>query len=131
MSNDHDTALAAADALIAAFAEGRTDDYFAAFAADATFVFHTTGRRLESTQEYRDLWQRWSEEDGFRVLSCDSDDRRLQLFGDTAVFTHAVTTRVSTTVGEEVLHERETIVLHRADGEDWRAVHEHLSAATE
>ncbi|MFF5139869.1 nuclear transport factor 2 family protein [Streptomyces sp. NPDC013157] len=131
MSNDHDTALAAADALIAAFAEGRTDDYFDAFAADATFVFHTTGRRLDSTQEYRELWQRWSEEDGFRVLACDSDDRRLQLFGDTAVFTHAVTTCVSTTAGEEVLHERETIVLHRTAGDAWQAVHEHLSAATE
>ncbi|MER6078233.1 nuclear transport factor 2 family protein [Streptomyces sp. NPDC001833] len=131
MSNDHDTALAAADALIAAFAEGRTDDYFDAFAADATFVFHTTGRRLDSTQEYRELWQRWSEEDGFRVLACDSADRRLQLFGDTAVFTHSVTTRVSTTAGEEVLHERETIVLHRTADDAWQAVHEHLSAATE
>ncbi|MFG2958144.1 YybH family protein [Streptomyces sp. NPDC048291] len=131
MSNDHDTALAAADALIAAFAEGRTDDYFAAFAPDATFVFHTTGRRLDSTEEYRALWRKWSEEDAFRVLSCDSADRRLQLLGDTAVFTHSVTTRVSTTAGEEVLHERETIVLHRTDGDDWPAVHEHLSAAPE
>ncbi|MEW1778869.1 nuclear transport factor 2 family protein [Streptomyces sp. NPDC086777] len=131
MSNDHDTALAAADALIAAFAEGRTDDYFAAFAPDATFVFHTTGRRLESTQEYRELWQQWSDEDGFRVLACESADRRLQLLGDTAVFTHSVTTRVTTTAGEDVLHERETIVLRRTAGDDWQAVHEHLSAAPE
>ncbi|MBW8793672.1 MAG: nuclear transport factor 2 family protein [Streptomyces sp.] len=130
MSNDHDTALAAADALITAFAEGRTDDYFDAFAADATFVFHTTGRRLDSTEEYRALWRKWREEDAFRVLACDSDDRRLQLFGDTAVFTHSVTTRISTKAGEEVLHERETIVLHRTD-DDWLAVHEHLSAAPE
>ncbi|MFD4596827.1 nuclear transport factor 2 family protein [Streptomyces sp. NPDC058464] len=128
MSNDHDTALAAADALIAAFAEGRTDDYFDAFAPDATFVFHTTDRRLDSTQEYRTLWQKWSEEDAFRVLSCASTDRRLQLLGDTAVFTHSVTTCVSTTAGEEVLRERETIVLHRAGGDGaWLAVHEHLS----
>ncbi|MEU9410998.1 nuclear transport factor 2 family protein [Streptomyces sp. NPDC048281] len=131
MSNAHDTALAAADALIAAFAEGRTDDYFAAFAPDATFVFHTTGRRLDSAEEYRALWRKWSEEDAFRVLSCESADRRLQLLGDTAVFTHSVTTRVSTTAGEEVLHERETIVLHRTDGDAWLAVHEHLSAAPE
>ncbi|WP_181806105.1 YybH family protein [Streptomyces shenzhenensis] len=128
MTNDHDTVLAAADALIAAFAEGRTDDYFDAFAADATFVFHTTDRRLDSTQEYRALWQKWSDEDDFRVLSCDSNDRRLQLLGDTAVFTHSVTTRVASTAGEEVLHERETIVFHRVGDGDWRAVHEHLSA---
>ncbi|MEV5956108.1 nuclear transport factor 2 family protein [Streptomyces sp. NPDC051987] len=125
--HDHDTALAAADALIAAFAEGRTDDYFDAFAADATFVFHTTDRRLDSAQEYRALWQKWSDEDGFRVLSCDSADRRLQLLGDTAVFTHAVTTRIATTAGEEVLRERETIVLHRTADGAWQAVHEHLS----
>ncbi|WP_369227339.1 nuclear transport factor 2 family protein [Streptomyces sp. R39] len=129
MTNDHDTVLAAADALIAAFAEGRTDDYFDAFAADATFVFHTTDRRLDSTQEYRALWQKWSDEDGFRVLSCDSNDRRLQLLAGTAVFTHSVTTRVATTAGEEVLRERETIVFHRVGDGDWRAVHEHLSAA--
>ncbi|SEF16355.1 nuclear transport factor 2 family protein [Streptomyces sp. Ag109_O5-10] len=130
MSHDHDTVLAAADALISAFAEGRTDDYFAAFAPDATFVFHTTGRRLDSTAEYRALWQQWTDEDAFRVLACDSSDRRLQLLGDTAVFTHSVTTRISTTAGEDVLHERETIVLHRTDGDAWQAVHEHLSAAT-
>lgn len=128
MTNDHGAVLAAADALIAAFAESRTDDYFGAFSADASFVFHTTGSRLDSTQEYRALWRTWSEEDGFRVLACDSADRRLQLFGDTAVFTHSVTTRVSTRAGEETVHERETIVFHRTGaGGDWLAVHEHLS----
>ncbi|MEV7323994.1 nuclear transport factor 2 family protein [Streptomyces sp. NPDC093970] len=128
MTNDHDAVLAAADALVAAFAEGRTDDYFDAFSADACFVFHTTERRLESTEEYRALWRTWSEEDGFRVLACESADRRLQLFGDTAVFTHSVTTRVSTRAGEETVRERETIVFHRTgDDGDWRAVHEHLS----
>jgi ketosteroid isomerase-like protein len=128
MKNDHDAVLEAADALIAAFAEGRTDDYFEAFSADATFVFHTANQRLNSTQEYRTLWQRWSEEDDFRILSCDSNDRRLQLLGDTAVFTHSVTSRVSTTAGEETLHERETIVFHRTGDEGWLAVHEHLSS---
>ncbi|MEU2338058.1 nuclear transport factor 2 family protein [Streptomyces sp. NPDC013172] len=127
MKNDHEAALAAADALIAAFAEGRTDDYFDAFSADASFVFHTTDRRLDSTEEYRGLWREWSEEDGFRVLACDSKDRRLQLFGDTAVFTHSVTTRVSTRAGEETLRERETIVLRRTRDGGWHAVHEHLS----
>ncbi|MFC5905809.1 YybH family protein [Streptacidiphilus monticola] len=124
---DHDAALAAADELIAAFAEGRTDDYFAAFAPEATFVFHGTGRRLESTQEYRDLWQGWVADDGFRVLACDSRDRRLQLLGGAAVFTHSVTTRIATAGGEETLRERETIVFHRGGDGSWLAVHEHLS----
>ncbi|MFD3453064.1 hypothetical protein ACFWVC_12895 [Streptomyces sp. NPDC058691] len=38
---------------MAAFAEGQLDDYFRAFAPDATFVFHTTAQRIESVAEYR------------------------------------------------------------------------------
>ncbi|MFC9947194.1 YybH family protein [Streptomyces pratensis] len=120
----------AANALVAAFAEGRLDDYFGSFAPDATFVFHTTPRRLGSTEEYRALWQQWVEQDGFRVLGCTSSAQLIQQFGDTAVLSHDVETRVATHAGEETLHERETIVFSR-DGDDrWTAVHEHLSART-
>ncbi|MGW0948965.1 YybH family protein [Streptomyces sp. NPDC002623] len=120
----------AADALVAAFAEGRLDDYFDAFAPDATFVFHTTPQRLGSTAEYRALWQRWVAEDGFRILGCTSSAQLIQPFGDTAVFSHDVETRISTHAGEETVQERETIVLARAEGGRWVAVHEHLSART-
>lgn len=119
---------AAAGALVAAFAEGRLDDYFGAFAPDATFVFHTTVQRLGSTAEYRALWQRWVEEDGFRILGCTSSAQLIQHFGDTAVFTHDVETRIATHAGEETLQERETIVFARTDDGGWTAVHEHLSA---
>ncbi|WP_406463075.1 nuclear transport factor 2 family protein [Streptomyces sp. NBC_01622] len=118
---------AAADALVAAFAEGRIDDYFGAFAPDASFVFHTTPQRLGSTAEYRALWQRWVDEDGFRILGCTSSAQLIQPFGDTAVFSHDVETRIATDSGEETVQERETIVFARADG-GWVAVHEHLSA---
>ncbi|MER5602556.1 nuclear transport factor 2 family protein [Streptomyces sp. NPDC002265] len=125
-----DEVLEAADALVAAFAEGRLDDYFGAFAPDATFVFHTTPQRLSSTAEYRALWDRWVAEDDFRVLSCVSTGRLVQLFGeDTAVFSHDVATVVGSTAGEESLAERETIVFHRAPSGRWLAVHEHLSPA--
>ncbi|MEU5519344.1 YybH family protein [Streptomyces sp. NPDC093250] len=120
----------AADALVAAFAEGRLDDYFGAFAPDATFVFHTTPRRLGSTAEYRALWQQWVDQDGFRILGCTSSAQLIQPFGDTAVFSHDVETRVATHTGEETLHERETIVFRRAGNGRWLAVHEHLSART-
>ncbi|MGV9853747.1 nuclear transport factor 2 family protein [Streptomyces sp. NPDC003442] len=125
----HDEVLRAADALVAAFGEGRLDDYFAAFAPDATFVFHTTSERLTSTADYRALWDRWVAEDDFRVVSCASTDRLVQLLGDTAVFTHLVETTVSTTAGAETTHERETIVFRRQTRGHWLAVHEHLSAA--
>jgi ketosteroid isomerase-like protein len=117
---------AAADALIGAFAEGRLDDYFGAFAPDASFLFHTTERRLASVADYRALWDGWVRQDAFRVLSCVSTDQLIQVFGDTAVFTHNVCTRVADRTAEQTLLERETIVFRLIDGR-WLAVHEHLS----
>ena len=124
-----DDVLAAAAELVAAFGSGDLDAYFGSFAEDATFLFHTTDRVLTSTAEYRREWDRWVAEDGFRVLDCVSADRAVQVFGDTAVFRHRVRTTVSTTAGEDVLDERETIVFHRGDDGRWLAVHEHLSPA--
>ncbi|MFI6880376.1 nuclear transport factor 2 family protein [Streptomyces sp. NPDC050400] len=120
--------LAAADALVAAFGQGRVEDYFDRFAADATFVFHTTGERLDSRAAYRELWRRWETEDGFRVLACTSSGQLVQLLGTTAVFSHDVRTTVATHAGEETVEERETIVFARAEVPGgWLAVHEHLS----
>ncbi|WP_329159187.1 nuclear transport factor 2 family protein [Streptomyces sp. NBC_01717] len=121
---------AAADALVAAFAEGRLDDYFGSFAPDATFVFHSTPQRLASTAEYRALWQRWVAEDDFRILGCTSTGQLIQHLGSTGVFSHDVETRIATRAGEETVHERETIVFARAEDGSWPAVHEHLSART-
>ncbi|MER5794228.1 nuclear transport factor 2 family protein [Streptomyces sp. NPDC001980] len=133
MSNDQEQqeqqVLQAAGDLVAAFAEERLDDYFCAFAPDATFVFHTTDRRIESVAEYRRVWARWAADDDFRVLKCLSSDRRVQLWDDTAVFTHTVETDVSTRTGTGTLHERETIVFRRTADGRWLAVHEHLSPA--
>ncbi|MGW1726746.1 nuclear transport factor 2 family protein [Streptomyces sp. NPDC002306] len=121
--------LQAADDLVAAFGEERLSDYFQAFAPDATFVFHTTERRVESVAEYRRLWARWVADDDLRVLKCLSTDRKVQLWHDTAVFTHTVETDIATLAGTQTLQERETIVFRReADGR-WTAVHEHLSPA--
>lgn len=119
--------LAAADAIIDDFGHHRTADYFAGFAADATFVFHTAERRLESRDEYEQLWAQWEREDGFRVRGCTSTDRRVQLWGDTAVFTHSVHSAVELNGSIDAVDERETIVFVRRDGR-WLAVHEHLSA---
>ncbi|MFG2940441.1 nuclear transport factor 2 family protein [Streptomyces sp. NPDC048282] len=121
--------LRAADDLVAAFAEERLDDYFSAFVPDATFVFHTTDRRIESVADYRRVRARWAADDDFHVLKCRSSDRRVQLLDDTAVFTHTVETDVSTRTGTGTLHERETVVFRRAADGRWLAVHEHLSPA--
>ena len=118
-------------ALVAAFGEGRLDDYFGCFAPDATFVFYTTPVRLMSVDEYRALWARWVAEDGFRVVSCRTSDTNVQPFGDIAVVTHSVETRISTNEGEDTLHERETIVMARGADGRWLGVHEHLSPKPE
>lgn len=129
-SGVEDQVLEAADRLVAAFGEGRVDDYFACFHPRATFVFYTAERRLESAAEWRELWDSLVREEGFEVLECLSNRRRVQELGDTAVFTHDVETRVSTLAGgEETLHERETIVFARQAAGNWLAVHEHLSPA--
>ncbi len=115
------------DRVVAAFGEGRMDEYFSAFHPDCTFVFHTTDRRLESVAEYRALWDRWVEEDGFEVLDCRTSDTRVQLWRDVAVVTHSVETRQRSSGEEATLHERETIVLARQGDGRWLGVHEHLS----
>ena len=124
--------LAAADGLVTAFGAHDVEAYFAAFRDDATFVFYTHDARLESRADYEQLWRRWESEDGFRVLSCESSDQRVQVLGDVAVFTHSVETHVSTHDGQESVRERETIVFARNPGDTggrWLAVHEHLSPA--
>jgi uncharacterized protein (TIGR02246 family) len=119
--------LAAADALVRAFASGDSAAYFACFAPEATFVFHTTPQRLGSRAAYEALWEQWVTEDGFAVVSCASTDPVVQVLGpDAAVFAHDVTTVVEVGGAREELHERETIVFARRDGV-WMAVHEHLS----
>jgi ketosteroid isomerase-like protein len=104
------------------------DGYFGSFAVDATFLFYTTPRLLESRAAYQAEWRSW-EADGFRVLGCESSAGLVSvLTTDVAVFTHRVRTRVRTAAGEEDLAERETIVFRRDPAGRWLGVHEHLSA---
>jgi ketosteroid isomerase-like protein len=126
MTDDEQQALAAADRIIDDFRRHRSDAYFAGFAEDASFIFHASEKRLESRAEYQDEWARWERDDGLHVLGCRSTARRIQLFGDTAVFTHDVDTQVRLDGRRVTNLERETIVLVRRDA-DWICVHEHLS----
>jgi uncharacterized protein (TIGR02246 family) len=117
---------AAAAAIVGAFGRHDPKKYFSLFAPDATFVFHTTPKRLNARAEYEAEWAMWEKEDGFRIRSCKSTDQRVQILGDVAVFTHSVQTELSTKQGPSTVQERETIVFHRRGGK-WVAVHEHLS----
>ncbi|HEX7391060.1 MAG TPA: nuclear transport factor 2 family protein [Acidiphilium sp.] len=118
--------LQAAHELVAHFAAHDTENYFAAFAPEATFIFHTTPQPLDSREAYRALWRDW-EADGFRILDCRSFEPHIRVHGDVAIFTHRVETRLTTGGVEQTTTERETIVFQRQDDKRWLAIHEHLS----
>ena len=67
---------AAASAIVEAFAATDAARYFATFAPDATFVFHTEPARLDDRGAYERLWAEWVAS-GWRVVSCTSSDRRV------------------------------------------------------
>jgi ketosteroid isomerase-like protein len=126
--SDESAVLAAADACIGAFGRHDRDAYFATFAPDATFIFHTTPTVLASRAEWEREWDRLVAEDGFRVLACESHDRRVQMLAPgAAVFSHRVLTRSTSRDGGLETDERETIVFQRQPDGSWLAVHEHLS----
>lgn len=119
----------AAAAAVDAFAATDTDRYFACFAPEATFCFHTEPARLDDRAAYERLWQDWIAH-GWRVRSCVSSQPHVQTFPGGAVFTHDVATSVDTADGQEDFRERETIVF-RVDGDQLIAIHEHLSPVPE
>lgn len=129
MTETHSAVLSAAAALVGAFARHDRQAYFAAFAEEASFLFYNLDRTLEGRAAYEAEWALWETRDGFRVLSCRSTERKVQLVGEVAIFTHAVETELS--VGGETVtnNERETIVFSRDPAGRWLAVHEHLSPA--
>lgn len=131
---DESTVLAAADRLVAAFAASDTAAYFGCFSPEATFVFHTEPARLDDRAAYEALWASWLA-DGWQVVACASSDRKVQLVGSTAVFSHTVRTTVRPATGsaEESYAERETIVFTTTGrtGAGLVAVHEHLSPIAE
>ncbi|MRX42193.1 YybH family protein [Agromyces kandeliae] len=117
---------AAASAIVDAFAATDRDRYFATFAPDATFVFHTEPARLDDRAAYERLWDEWVG-GGWRVVSCDSTDRAVQAFPGGAILSHSVATTVETPDGRESYRERETIAFRTDPASGLIAVHEHLS----
>ncbi len=122
-----DEVVRAAGRIVEAFAETDGDRYFACFAPDATFCFHTEPARLNDRAAYERLWREWIS-NGWRVRACVSSEQLVQSFPGGAVFTHDVATTVATAEGEEHSRERETIVF-RSDDDRLVAIHEHLSPA--
>ncbi|WP_461173316.1 nuclear transport factor 2 family protein [Arthrobacter sp. Z1-9] len=118
--------LAAASAIVEAFAATDTDRYFALFAEDATFVFHSEPTALGSRSDYAELWQGWLAS-GWRVVTCQSTNPLVTAFPGGAVFVHEVATTVETGEGQASYKERESIIFARIEDGSLVAVHEHLS----
>ncbi|WP_375429778.1 aldehyde dehydrogenase family protein [uncultured Friedmanniella sp.] len=123
---DEARVLAAADRLVAAFAATDTARYFDCFAPDASFVIYSEGERFADRAAYEQAWAGWLA-DGWRVLTCTSTERLVQVYGSTAIFTHRVQTVTTTGDVETATDERETIIFALQDGR-LVAVHDHLSA---
>ncbi|MFT4231872.1 MAG: nuclear transport factor 2 family protein [Leucobacter sp.] len=118
--------LAAADAIIDAFAATDTEAYFAGFSDDASFIFHPEPARLNSRAEYEALWAGWLAS-GWRVTSCGSSDRLVQVFPGGAVFSHTVATSIDSADGPDSYVERESIIFRADEMGALVAIHEHLS----
>jgi len=128
MSAIDDVKKAAAE-LVDHFGSGRVNQYFACFRESADFIFYTHTERLKSRKAYEDLWKTWEAEMNFKILSCTSTNQDIRLIGsNVAIFTHNVSTDVSTNEGVDTVAERETIVFELVNG-SWIAIHEHLSPA--
>ena len=112
---------------MAAFGSHDPERYFSYFSLEATFIFYSSDRRLNSRKEYEQEWAKW-EQDGFQVLSASSSDPLIQFSrkNNVAIFTHTVRTKLNS--GTEIITtgERETIVFELQEGR-WLAIHEHLS----
>lgn len=131
MANDvnepsHAEVLRAVDAIVSAFAVTDTKSYFAAFAPDATFIFHPEDHRLGSRAEYEATWNSWLAE-GWSVADCISSGRLVQTFPGGAVFSHTVDTTVTTKEGTASYRERESIIFRHLGEGKLLAIHEHLS----
>jgi hypothetical protein len=127
MSATDDVKKAAAE-LVGHFGSARVKEYFECFSESANFIFYTHSERLNSRKAYEDLWKIWETEMKFKVLSCTSTNQAVKLVrDDVAIFTHNVSTDVSTNDGVDTVLERETIVFELVNG-SWIAIHEHLSS---
>ena len=124
-----DEILSAGDKVVRDFGRHSKSEYFSSFAPEATFLFHTHPARLESRQEYESLWDSWEVNDGFRVLACTSKNQRVQVIDNRfAIFTRDVETKAEFSGVTSTTFEKETIVFV-LEGDNWVAVHEHLSPA--
>ena len=128
MSAHEEVAQAAAE-LVAHFGASRVQEYFKCFSESADFIFYTHTERLPNRKSYEELWEKWESEMNFKVLSCKSSNQNIRFVNnDVAIFTHNVSTDISTNDGVDTVAERETIVFELVNGR-WMAIHEHLSPA--
>lgn len=115
----------AAQAIVRAFRDNDEEAYFAGFADDCSFAFHTDPAPLVGAEAWRSAW-RELQATGWRVVDCRTLWDHVQAVGDGGVYLHEVETTAGEPGAIETYRERESIVFARRDGK-LLAVHEHLS----
>ncbi len=85
-------------------------------------MFHPQPGRFVDRGAYEEVWNTWLA-DGWRVVSGDSTERVVQIYGSTAILTHRVQIVTAFGADESVTDGRQRIVLVAHRGE-LRAVHE-------
>lgn len=121
--------IAANDELVAAYVAADTDKYFSCFAPDATLTLYLEEDRVDDRDAFRKLWHSWLDS-GWRVESCVSTDRFVQIYGNTAVLSHTIDTTSTVDGQQSNSRERETVVFTLDHGQvppRLLVVHEHLS----
>lgn len=116
----------AAARIVTAFAANDEAAYFATFAPDCSFVFHTDAEIHRTRDEWHAGWRELVA-GGWRVESCRTLESFVTLVGDGGVFCHVLETVAGTPDAMETYRERETIVFARDEAGELIAVHEHLS----
>lgn len=120
-----DEIRSAAQSIVHAFRDNDEDAYFAGFADDCSFAFHTDPAPLLGAEAWRTAW-RELQASGWRVTECRTLWDHVQAVGDGGVYLHELETTAGEPGALETYRERESIVFGRRDGR-LVAVHEHLS----
>lgn len=121
----NDDIRGAAQGIVRAFRNNDEDEYFAGFADDCSFAFHTDPAPLLGADAWREGW-RELQASGWRVKDCRTLCDHVQVIGDGGVYLHELETTAGEPGAIETYRERESIVFARRDGR-LVAVHEHLS----
>lgn len=120
--------VAALNVLLDGYLSNEQSLYFDCFSSECSVVLHTSREVYLSKADFEREWLRLRVEHGFRVIECDSSNRRVMVSEQFAIVVHDVVTSFLYEGDVVVTSDRETVVFTRDLINDrWLVCHEHLS----